>query len=103
MIFDLTLTDIVPACSDPTTIHVQWESTIGFWVEELADAGLVKNDIREDIDATATQYEAEKKDRMQRRKVRILTDALMCDLILLLAFDVLARSRRHALANTFRL
>ncbi|KAF8609213.1 hypothetical protein BDV93DRAFT_601914 [Ceratobasidium sp. AG-I] len=60
---------------DPTTVHVQWESTIGFWVEELADAGLVKSDIREDIDATATQYEAEKKDRMQRR--RLAADATL--------------------------
>lgn len=72
MISNLILTNVPPTCSDPTTIHVQWESTIGFWVEELADAGLVKSDIREDIDATATQYEAEKKDRMQRRKVLIL-------------------------------
>ncbi|KAG9126100.1 hypothetical protein FRC07_004869 [Ceratobasidium sp. 392] len=54
---------------DPTTIHVRWESTIGHWVEELAEAGLVEADISADIDATALQYEAEKKDRMQRRKV----------------------------------
>ncbi|KAG8719244.1 hypothetical protein FRC08_003328 [Ceratobasidium sp. 394] len=54
---------------DPTTIHVRWESTIGHWIEELAEAGLVEEDISADIDATALQYEAEKKDRMQRRKV----------------------------------
>jgi hypothetical protein len=63
------LTDNKAACSDPTTIHVQWESTIRYWVEELAEAGLVDGDIRADLDATALQYEAEKKDRMQRRKV----------------------------------
>ncbi|QRV90826.1 hypothetical protein RhiJN_18844 [Ceratobasidium sp. AG-Ba] len=54
---------------DPTTIHVQWESTIGYWVEELADTGLTESDISVDIDASALQYEAEKKDRMRRRKL----------------------------------
>ncbi|CAE7073274.1 unnamed protein product [Rhizoctonia solani] len=54
---------------DPSTIHVQWESTIGYWVEELAEAGLTPDDIRGDLHESAIQYEAEKKGRMQRRKV----------------------------------
>ncbi|CAE6523904.1 unnamed protein product [Rhizoctonia solani] len=54
---------------DPSTIHVQWESTIGYWVEELAEAGLTPSDIRGDLNDSALQYEAEKKGRMQRRKV----------------------------------
>ncbi|KAJ1311736.1 hypothetical protein OPQ81_010206 [Rhizoctonia solani] len=53
---------------DPTTIHVQWESTIGYWVEELAEAGLTRDDIHVDLHDSAAQYEAEKKGRMQRRK-----------------------------------
>ncbi|KAH7345283.1 hypothetical protein B0J17DRAFT_639207 [Rhizoctonia solani] len=54
---------------DPSTIHVQWESTIGYWVEELAEAGLTRGDIRSDLSESAVQYETEKKGRMQRRKV----------------------------------
>ncbi|CUA77573.1 hypothetical protein RSOLAG22IIIB_02590 [Rhizoctonia solani] len=54
---------------DPSTIHVQWESTIGYWVEELAEAGLTSNDIGVDLQESAIQYKAEKKGRMQRRKV----------------------------------
>ncbi|CAE6428825.1 unnamed protein product [Rhizoctonia solani] len=54
---------------DPSTIHVQWESTIRYWVEELAEAGLTTNDIHVDLNDSALQYEAEKKGRMQRRKV----------------------------------
>ncbi|CAE6431044.1 unnamed protein product [Rhizoctonia solani] len=54
---------------DPSTIHVQWESTIGYWVEELAEAGLTLDDIRGDLQESAVQYEAEKKGRMHRRKV----------------------------------
>ena len=56
--------------SDPTTIHVRWESTIGYWIEELAEAGLVHSDIAVDINASALQYEIEKKDRMRRNTVR---------------------------------
>ncbi|KAF8761172.1 Pep3/Vps18/deep orange family [Rhizoctonia solani] len=54
---------------DPSTIHVQWESTIRYWVEELTEAGLTENDIHVDLNDSALQYEAEKKGRMQRRKV----------------------------------
>ncbi|ELU41557.1 DigA protein [Rhizoctonia solani AG-1 IA] len=57
------------AFSDPSTIHVQWESTIRYWVEELTEAGLTENDIHVDLNDSALQYEAEKKGRMQRRKV----------------------------------
>ncbi|KAF8741427.1 Pep3/Vps18/deep orange family, partial [Rhizoctonia solani] len=54
---------------DPSTIHVQWEPTIRYWVEELTEAGLTENDIHVDLNDSALQYEAEKKGRMQRRKV----------------------------------
>ncbi|KDN42906.1 hypothetical protein RSAG8_06432, partial [Rhizoctonia solani AG-8 WAC10335] len=54
---------------DPSTIHVQWESTIGYWIEELAEAGLTPDDIRSDLRESAIQYEAEKKGRMERRKI----------------------------------
>ncbi|CCO26655.1 hypothetical protein BN14_00684 [Rhizoctonia solani AG-1 IB] len=55
---------------DPSTIHVRWESTIPYWVEELTEAGLTANDIHVDLNDSALQYEVEKKGRMQRRKVR---------------------------------
>ncbi|KAG8698772.1 hypothetical protein FRC09_007029 [Ceratobasidium sp. 395] len=60
---------------DPTTIHVRWEQTIKFWIAELARAGLVEADITADLETTARLYEAQKRARMERR--RIAADATL--------------------------
>lgn len=55
---------------DPSTIHVKWEPTIQFWVEELASTGLTMDDVDPSIDETLVEYELAKMDRMAKTRHR---------------------------------
>ncbi|GAA94545.1 uncharacterized protein L969DRAFT_91499 [Mixia osmundae IAM 14324] len=51
---------------DPTNVHLLWETTIQFWVRELASAGLKESHIRPDLQEQAADY--------VRRKQKTMTE-----------------------------
>ncbi|KZO91478.1 hypothetical protein CALVIDRAFT_541771 [Calocera viscosa TUFC12733] len=77
----VTFVDINPRITDPdtgkvlppylvpdkSTIHVVWETTIGFWVDALRSAGLSEADIPPDLEQSLKSYEEDKRGRMERR------------------------------------
>ncbi|KZT51072.1 hypothetical protein CALCODRAFT_512920 [Calocera cornea HHB12733] len=52
---------------DKSTIHVVWETTIGFWVDALRSSGLSESDIPPDLEESLKNYEEDKRGRMERR------------------------------------
>ncbi|EJU02718.1 hypothetical protein DACRYDRAFT_15349 [Dacryopinax primogenitus] len=52
---------------DKSTIHVVWETTIGFWVDALQGAGLTQEDVPPDLEESLRNYEEDKRGRMDRQ------------------------------------
>ena len=56
---------------DTTNVHLLWEPTVRYWLEEMVGSGLEARDVRVSADQGLAKYLKDKKERMKRRKEEI--------------------------------